>query len=64
MDHSRGDSQQYALQTEIRIRALMKECLVGTNMPVLNIAMVGGDDLARELAKPVSYTHLTLPTIE
>ena len=29
----------------------MKEGLVGGNMPVLNIAMVGSDELAKEVAK-------------
>lgn len=41
----------------------MKEWRVGNHMPVLNIAMVGSDELARELAKPTdqrdvhTYVH-------
>ena len=46
----------------------MKECLVGTDMPVLNIAMVGSDDLARELAKPTDqrdvHTYVHKETVD
>ena len=46
----------------------MKERLLGQAMPVLNIAMVGSDELARELAKPTDqrdvHTYVHKETVD